>query len=426
MNMCRKLFTVVVVAALCAAARAAEPTAPQTPAKTTTSPVAKSLPKAAAVIDLCKDVVDPFNPAEERYRFFLAAGVDNELTGGEFEANRTKDKPFVRKFDTWRALVGFDKSGNGTIDWFEAEAYRWDLRKRILAAFDENKDGRLAGKERDAANRALAAGKIPPPVEKTDGPRQPVVFFGPPTAGRGGRTRRHVIAREEAAGTETPVATRQLTRAERVKKYDTDGDGKLSRQERSTMYQAMAEQRRKRWLARYDKDGDGKVSEAEREAVMEDYRRRVAEATRRWELRRYDANKDGQIDPKEREKIEKDRAERQERFQRMREEMEKRRRELVKKYDADGNGSLSDTERKKMGEDFRRQAEAARKKWTEQRDADGDGKVSAEERRQYREKLNKKYDADGDGKLNNEERAKMVKEEYGSSYPYVGGWGSGQ
>ena len=57
-----------------------------------------------------------------------------------------------------------------------------------------------------------------------------------------------------------------------VKKYDKDGDGKLSEEERTAMQtemKAAREARQKEMLAKFDKDGDGKLSDEERKAANE-------------------------------------------------------------------------------------------------------------------------------------------------------------
>jgi len=92
---------------------------------------------------------------------FAAAGVDSEMSEAEFKANGEASDPFVRKFDKWSSLKAFDKNTNGKIDWFEADGYRRGLRKSVLGAYDKNKNTRLQGEERDAANKALASGKVP-------------------------------------------------------------------------------------------------------------------------------------------------------------------------------------------------------------------------------------------------------------------------
>jgi len=121
----------------------------------------KSKSPAKPAPDLCKDAIDPYRPGIQKSRFFQAAGTDNELTEAEFNANKTKPNGFVRRFDSWRALASFDKDRNKSIDWLEADAYRYDIRKRVLAAYDTNADGKLSGDERTKANTVLARGRIP-------------------------------------------------------------------------------------------------------------------------------------------------------------------------------------------------------------------------------------------------------------------------
>jgi len=120
---------------------------------------------AKAPDDLCKYLVDPYEWVNQKARFFKAAGPDNELTAKEFAANKSKADGFVRRFDSWKSLSGFDKDQNKSIDWIEAGAYRRDLRRRLLAAYDANKDGKLVGAERTAANSALARGRIAAPAK---------------------------------------------------------------------------------------------------------------------------------------------------------------------------------------------------------------------------------------------------------------------
>jgi hypothetical protein len=137
--------------------------------------------------DLCKDAIDPYRPSIQKSRFFQAAGADNELTATEFNANKAKPNGFVRRFDSWRALIAFDKDRNKSIDWLEADAYRYDIRKRVLAAYDTNADGKLSGGERTKANTDLARGRIPSP-RKT-------AHKSPPTrTGHGGNSGRHAAA----------------------------------------------------------------------------------------------------------------------------------------------------------------------------------------------------------------------------------------
>ncbi len=83
--------------------------------------------------------------------------------------------------------------------------------------------------------------------------------------------------------------------AEVLEKFDKDGDGKLSNDERSAMREAMkakSEERRKAMLAKFDADGDGKLSKEEREKAMEE---RKAEM-----LKKYDKDGDGKLSEEER------------------------------------------------------------------------------------------------------------------------------
>ena len=123
---------------------------------------AEDAPKPAAkpATDLCKDAVDPYEWIGQKTRFFAAAGPDNELTEKEFRADKEKADGFTRSFDKWRAISFFDEDGNRSIDWLEADAYRWELRQKVLAAYDADKDGKLTGDERIAANKGLGKGKI--------------------------------------------------------------------------------------------------------------------------------------------------------------------------------------------------------------------------------------------------------------------------
>tara|TARA_B100001029_G_C15001533_1_gene418385 strand:- start:115 stop:639 length:525 start_codon:yes stop_codon:yes gene_type:complete len=52
-----------------------------------------------------------------------------------------------------------------------------------------------------------------------------------------------------------------------MKQFDKDGDGKLSESERAELRKTM-EARRKEFMAKFDKDGDGKLNEEERKAAM--------------------------------------------------------------------------------------------------------------------------------------------------------------
>lgn len=81
-------------------------------------------------------------------------------------------------------------------------------------------------------------------------------------------------------------------------------------------------------IKQFDKDGDGKLDETEMKAML-DARKAKFEAAQKALLEKYDANHNGILDPDE---LAKARADHEA--------------ELIKKYDKDGDGKLSDEERK--------------------------------------------------------------------------------
>ena len=87
--------------------------------------------------------------------------------------------------------------------------------------------------------------------------------------------------------------------------------------------------------------------------------------------------------------------------------------EMVKEFDKDGDGKLSDDEKKAMHQAMGARREERHKKMLEKFDADHDGKLSDEEKEKAREahkaEMLQKFDKDGDGKLSDEERAAMPK-----------------
>jgi len=298
--------------------------------------------------ELCKDAVDPYDAGAERTRFFAAAGVDSELSREEFEANRGAADPFVRKFDRWEALLAFDKDGNKTLDWFEVDAYRQDLRRRVLGAFDLNKDHSLTGAERDAANAALAKGRVP---------------AGP------------------AAATGRPMPTTSAAPRDGAwAQADTDADGLISEQERLAAMEKMREQMRQRMLREWDTDGDGEISEQERQAMRE--ARRKANAPMKdlmegWKMTLFDSDQDGELSEEEQQAARQFEKELGGIGERMRERM----------MDIDGDGEVTREERQQF---FRESAVAgmrqmgAMQKWL---DADGDGEVTIEERAAFNARM---------------------------------------
>jgi len=79
-----------------------------------------------------------------------------------------------------------------------------------------------------------------------------VAASGTPEEGKGKKHRGH-------------PAIKQL-----IEKFDKDGDGKLSAEERK----AAGEARKAEFLKRFDKDGDGEISAEERKAIAEEFKGR--------------------------------------------------------------------------------------------------------------------------------------------------------
>ena len=176
-----------------------------------------------------------------------------------------------------------------------------------------------------------------------------------------------------------------------LKRFDKDGDGKLSEDEKAELRKARQErsgdrpERKRGWsrdgdsdrhkamreklLKEFDKDGDGELSDEEKKAARE-----------AWAKRREDRNKrEAAVHAK-----------------------------FVQKYDTDGDGKLSEQERKSAHAAMTEAYEAFKAEMVKLYDADGDGKLSEEERQTARdkekEKMLEKFDKDGDGELNKEER----------------------
>ena len=85
--------------------------------------------------------------------------------------------------------------------------------------------------------------------------------------------------------------------------------------------------------------------------------------------------------------------------------------EMIKQFDKDGDGQLSEEERKAMRETLQSRMQERRKEMLEKFDADKDGELSEEERSKaqaaHRAQMLEKFDKDGDGKLSPEERKAM-------------------
>ncbi|NQT94606.1 MAG: hypothetical protein HQ559_17760 [Lentisphaerae bacterium] len=91
----------------------------------------------------------------------------------------------------------------------------------------------------------------------------------------------------------------------------------------------------------------------------------------------------------------------------------KHRKEMLEKFDADGDKKLSKEERAAAKEAWIAKHPKLHEKLLEKFDKDGDGELSWRERRAMRkaheEKMAEKFDKDGDGELSREEKAELKK-----------------
>jgi hypothetical protein len=99
---------------------------------------------------------------------------------------------------------------------------------------------------------------------------------------------------------------------------------------------------------------------------------------------------------------------------------------VLKEFDKDGDGKLSEDERTAMREAMKAKMEERKKEMLAKYDADGDGTLSDDEKAKAmadrKAEMLKKFDTDGDGVLNPEERAKIPKRPGGPG-PRPGGPG---
>lgn len=339
--------------------------------------LAQSSRPAGPPPDHCTGPIDPYLRNQERQKFFRVAGKDNELSAEECKANtHTGGKDaFVRPFDSFEAMRPFDKNRNGTIDWFEAHAYRQAVRTRVLAAFDADGNGRLRGEERSAANAALQAGTIPAPKAKP----------APGKARTGGQVDDRMLAM-----------------------FDANGDGVLDQEELAVAQNTLAEQRRQKRLARYDTDGDGTISDVERQAIREDNMPFTA-MRETFLLQHFDANGNGQLDKEE--------TQASVAFQQKLGQVGQHVR--LRMADRDGDGKVSDDESKALRAEMLVVGIRMQLRMASWQDANGDGELTDLERQAFREKaalglgrwidnLAGRFDADASGRLEPAEREQFI------------------
>ena len=108
-------------------------------------------------------------------------------------------------------------------------------------------------------------------------------------------------AKPEKAGKRPSPGEGRPSREEIIKKFDKDGDGKLSDEEKAELRKKMAERSgggRKLppfLMKKFDKDGDGKLSDEEKAEA-----RKTMEARRKEMIGKFDKDGDGKLNEEER------------------------------------------------------------------------------------------------------------------------------
>ena len=377
--------------------------------------VASACGQLAIGADLCTGAVDPYDIVSEKGRFYTTAGKDNELSAQEFLATKSGKGAFRRPFDKWSEMQKFDRDGNKSLDWLEADTYRYAMRKMVLAAYDANKDGKLGGTERQSACKALAAGKIRFPVKRSAPPpppmQHPKEHKRPSHKPSGGEADRRHDARshqaEEAERREARIREAKKRHKEhqagrKIEKFDRNKDGRLDENEIAERdgYDAKARQRKAEiqarygyWIEKYDKDGDGKLNEREKAAAIAAYRRdfvnstpdvkaaaqkRIDEWRHRKEVEKYDKNKDGRLDAQESAALDKQRSEKK-----------RRKEEFYEKYDSNRDGKISSEEKSVYLKHLKEQKED---KERDRRKARDKAKAKAKDRRKDTDKDKREKD----------------------------------
>ena len=183
-------------------------------------------------------------------------------------------------------------------------------------------------------------------------------------------------------------------------RYDLDGDGELSEEEREVMREQFRAERRERMIERmtdrFDADGDGVLNEDERLAAEAELEARDIERRTRM-VERFDTDGDGQLSDAE--------------SQAAREQFSRGRgggpgggpggyQQIVQRYDRDGDGDLNlDESYEAYLDQFDRRTQ---REFARRYDANGDGGVDTSDFSVFLEKYNAKdesADVTGDGKI---------------------------
>ena len=100
-----------------------------------------------------------------------------------------------------------------------------------------------------------------------------------------------VFAKPEKGSKKSGSPEGRLSKEEMIKKFDKDGDGKLSKKERAEIRRRIPQV----LVKKFDKDEDGKLNDEERAEA-----RQAMEARKKEALAKFDKDGDGKLNPKER------------------------------------------------------------------------------------------------------------------------------
>jgi len=166
---------------------------------------------------------------------------------------------------------------------------------------------------------------------------------------------------------------------------------------------------RERIMKRFDTDGDGKLSDTERAALVEAVKARFGDRAEGL-LQKFDAGDDAALNEEAARG-----AFRQGVIAKLREIGEKVRAKVLEKFDTDGDGKLGETERAALLEAAKKRFGEKAETFIQKHDTDNDGRLNDQEwaaavqdlRSGIRSKIIayiKQHDIDGDGQLNAQER----------------------
>jgi Ca2+-binding EF-hand superfamily protein len=163
-----------------------------------------------------------------------------------------------------------------------------------------------------------------------------------------------------------------------VERFDSDGDGDLSEDERAALVDEFGDptERFDLLVSIYDTDASGELEASELDAVKTDIEARC-ESRREALLERFDADGDGTLDDEERDAAR----------DALRERFAERHAERIGQFDRDGDGRLGPLERRGAGHMVRNRLAERRAEIIDEFDADQNGELDADEREALGEHL---------------------------------------